>query len=209
MHKVLGWTGLVVGIAALGVQFLISMQLYFDNGRDVFGALGMFFSYYTILTNIVLVMIYLSDMTSSPHFALFRMPIVRGLMMANMTLVALFVYFVLRHLTVLEGLFLICDIALHYITPALYLAWWVTGRHGALRFGMLPIMLAPTFVYFLYAMVRGLWVREYPYPILNAIELGYGQVLINALLMTLGLAILMVGVIFADRLLARRNPHAI
>ncbi|MEQ8446228.1 MAG: Pr6Pr family membrane protein [Pelagibacterium sp.] len=204
MNKALAWAGLAIGGVALVTQFAISMQLYLANGRDVFGALGTFFSYYTILTNIVLVLIYLSDILDTKNLALFRLPITRAMMVANMALVSLFVYFVLRHLTVLERLFFYCDLALHYAAPVLYAIFWFTGPHGALRWTMLPAMLAPTFIYFLYAMARGLWVREYPYPILNAVELGYGQVLINAVLMTLGLSILTALVIFIDFRLARR-----
>jgi hypothetical protein len=198
--------GLVVGGIGLVVQFVISMQAYAQNGRDVFGALGMFFSYYTILTNIILVLIYASEISTAGWLEVFRHPVVRGMMAANIALVMLFVYFVLRHLSVLEGLFLICDYILHYITPVLYVIWWCAGaRHGALRWSHVPVMLVPTFVYFLYAMARGAWVQEYPYPILNAIRLGYPQVLLNAMGMTLGLAVLMVFVVLIDGWLGKRH----
>lgn len=206
MHKLLTLGGLIIGAAALIVQFVITMQAYFEAGRDVFGALGAFFSYYTILTNLVLVLIYLSEITRAPILDIFRRPVVRGLMAANMMLVALFVYFVLRHLAVLEGLFYICDIALHYVTPAVYFAWWVSGRqHGSLRLSHLPMMLLPTFVYFIVVMARGLWVAEYPYPILNAVRLGYGQVAINAVSMTIGLSVLCTLVVMTDRWLSSRK----
>ena len=65
------------------------------------------------------------------------------------------------------------------------------------------MMLLPTLVYFIYAMARGAWVAEYPYPILNAVDLGYYQVAINALYMTAFLAVLSLLVIGADKYLAR------
>lgn len=204
--RALTLAGLAIGAVGLLVQFAISMQAYLADGRDVFGALGAFFSYYTILTNIVLVLIYISELSSARWLALFRLPLVRALMVANIALVALFVYFVLRHLSVLTGLFLVCDIILHYITPAIYIVWWLTtARHGALTPAMLPLMLAPTLVYFFYAMARGAWVAEYPYPILNAINLGYAQVAINAVFMTFGLGVLCLLAILADSWLAKRR----
>ena len=66
-------------------------------------------------------------------------------------------------------------------------------------------MIVPTLVYFFYAMARGAWVQEYPYPILNAAKLGYAQVGINALYMTAFLAALALAVIAADMLLARTS----
>lgn len=204
-RRLLTWLGLLSGAGGLVLQFIISMQAYAAAGRDIPGALGTFFSYYTILTNIILVLIYLSEVTGVRWLELFRHPIFRGTMAAAIALVGIYVYFVLRHLAVLDGLFLLADTILHYLSPTLYLLWWIAAqRHGLLRWANLPIMLAPTLVYFLYAMARGLWVQEYPYPILNSIELGYSQVLLNAAYMTLGLTALTGIVIALDQFLVRQ-----
>jgi hypothetical protein len=203
-RTLLTWLGLLFGAAGLLLEFTISMQSMLGSGRDLFGSLGHFFSFYTILTNIVLVLIYLSEILPSAGLALFRHPVVRGMMAANIALVSLYVFFVLRFLTSLEDLFLLADRLLHYLCPVLYLLWWlVTQKHGRLRWGDLPVMLAPTLVYFVYAMARGAWVQEYPYPILNAIKLGYAQVALNAVYMTAALAVLTLIVIALDRLLGK------
>lgn len=205
-RTLLTWLGLGFGAFGLVLQFVLSMQAYLGNGRDIFGALGGFFSYYTILTNIVLVLIYLSVVTTTPLLDIFRRPWVRGMMAANIALVGLYVYFVLRFLTDLDGLPDLADRILHYLCPTFYVLWWLVAQpHGALKWQNLPLMLAPTLVYFLYAMARGAWVQEYPYPILNAIKLGYPAVLLNALYMTAGLAILTAVVIILDRLMAQRS----
>lgn len=202
--RALSWVGLVAGAGTLLLQFAISMQAYAAAGRDVFGALGMFFSYYTILTNIVLVLIYLSDLASWRWLEVFRKLDVNGMMVANMVLVMTFVHFFLRGLVPMSGLFLLCDTLLHYVTPVIYIVWWlVTVRHGPLLIRRVPIMLAPTIVYFLYVLARGAWVREYPYPVLNVTRLGYGQVLLNAVYLTIGLGALMLIVIGIDELLGR------
>lgn len=206
LNRALTWAGLLLGIGGLVLQFTISMQAMLADGRDLAGALGHFFSYYTILNNIAAVLVYLSAVTTTRWLSLFRRPLVRGLMAANIALVGLYVFFVLRFLQTLEGPFLVADTMLHYIAPVLYVLWWVvTQRHGLLRWPNLPWMLVPTLVYFFYAMARGAWVQEYPYPILNAVRLGYGQVGINALYMTAFLTVLSVIVIAADMFLARTS----
>lgn len=202
----LTWLGLLFGAAGLILQFILSMQLAFTNGRDFPGFLGHFFAFYTILSNIGLVLIYLSEVLPAARLALFRHPLVRGLMAANIALVGLYVYFVLRYLNSLDGVALLADNVLHYLCPTLYLLWWlVAQRHGRLRWTHLPIMLAPTLVYFLYILARGVWVQEYPYPVLNVVQLGYGQVLLNALFMAAALALLCVAVVTADKLIARQT----
>jgi len=206
LRRALTWLGLLLGAAGLCLQFAISMPALLAAGRDLPGALGHFFSYYTILNNIAVVLVYLSALLSAGWLALFRMPLMRAIVAANIALVGLYVFFVLRFLQTLEGAFLVADTMLHYIAPLLYVVWWaVTQVHGRLRWVDLPLMLAPTLVYFIYAMARGAWVQEYPYPILNAVELGYGQVAINAVYMTLFLAVLSLLVIAADKFLARTS----
>lgn len=206
LRRALTWLGLLIGAAGLGLQFAISMQALLASGRDLPGALGHFFSYYTILNNIAVVLVYLSALTAWGWLAPFRTPLVRGIVAANIALVGLYVFFVLRFLQSLEGLFVLADSLLHYVAPVVYVLWWaITQRHGLLRWAKLPLMIVPTLVYFFYAMARGAWVQEYPYPILNAAKLGYAQVGINALYMTAFLAALALAVIAADMLLARTS----
>jgi hypothetical protein len=200
----LPWVGLAVGIGGLGLQFSLSMPAYAALGKDIPGSLGTFLAFYTILTNIVLVLVYLSVVTTWRWLELLRHPISRGLMAANIALVMLYVYFVLRHLAVLEGQALTADNMLHYLAPILYLLWWVIAQpHGTLKWTNLPLMLAPTLVYLVYILARGAWVTEYPYPILAVHKIGYGAVLLNSAYMTVALAALMAIVIAADHLLAR------
>ena len=203
-RRALTWLGLLCGLGGLGLQFVLSMQGAFANGRDFPGFLGHFLAFYTILTNIILVLIYLSEVAPFRWLDVFRAPLVRGMMAANIALVGLYVFFVLRHLAVLTGLLLVADNILHYLCPILYLLWWIAAQpHGKLRWSNLPPMLLPTLIYFVYVMARGLWVQQYPYPILNAIELGYPAVLLNAVYMTAGLTILMAVTIALDQFLAR------
>ncbi|WP_332687571.1 Pr6Pr family membrane protein, partial [Devosia sp.] len=144
-RTLLTWLGLLFGAAGLVLQFILSMQLAFANGRDFPGFLGHFLAFYTILTNAIVVLIYLSEVLPTSRLALFRQPVMRGLTAASIALVALYVYFVLRHLNVLGGLLLLADTILHYICPALYLLWWLGAQpHGSLRWANLSVMLLPT-----------------------------------------------------------------
>lgn len=203
-RRLLTWLGLLSGIGGLVLQFVLSLQGAIAAGRDFPGFLGHFFAFYTILTNAILVLVYLSELApSADRLALFRLPVIRGLMAANIALVSLYVFFVLRYLSVLTGLLQLADTILHYVCPVLYLLWWAAQPHGRLRWANLPLMLLPTLVYFVYVMARGVWVQEYPYPFMNAIKVGYGQVLFGALQMTVGLTVLTAAVIAIDHILSR------
>jgi hypothetical protein len=205
-RKLLTWLGLLMGATGLILQFSLSLQVANAAGRDFAGFLGHFFAFYTILTNVVLVLIYASQLWPKAPLALFRRPVVRGFMAANIALVGLYVFFVLRFVNPLSGVFLAADMILHYVCPTIYVLWWLlTLRHALLRWVDLPVMLLPTLVYFLYIVARGVWVEEYPYPFLNAIKLGYPQVLLYSLYMAIGLAVLCLAVIALDKSLGRRR----
>lgn len=201
-RKLLTGLGLAAGTVGLILELYFSLQVSLSAGRDVFGALGSYFAFYTILTNIALVLIYLSEVWSIRGLAIFRHPIVRGSMAASIALVNLYVFFVLRHLYNPTGLLELSDRLLHYVAPLLYLIWWAVGqKHGLLRWRHLPIMLLPTLIYFIVVMARGAWLHRYPYPFLNIDELGWGGVLQGALLMAGFLAGLTALVITLDRFL--------
>jgi hypothetical protein len=103
-----------------------------------------------------------------------------------------------------QGLSLVCDVTLHYVTPLLYLAWWLLcRRHGALRWSDIPAMLVPPAIYLVWAMARGAVVGEYPYPILEANRIGYMLVALNVVMVLAGLTALCALAIGADQALAR------
>jgi hypothetical protein len=207
--KLLTYLGLLVGAFGLLLQFAISIPSYLAAGRWLPDALITFFSFYTILTNIALVLVYLSQVTAIGWLRPLRHPVARAMMVAVMVLVCGFYHLLLADLWDPQGLFLVADITLHYVTPVLYLAWWlVAQRHGGVGYGDIPMMLLPTLVYFVWVLARGAVVSEYPYPILAVNELGYGAVVVNALFVAAFLAVVSMLVIALDRQLARRQASA-
>jgi hypothetical protein len=197
--------GFAVGLGALILQFALTIPAAMQT-RDLPLALLFFFSFFTILSNLGLVLVYLSELSTSRPLAVFRRPVTRGLMLAVMALVLLFYHFLLAGTWNPEGPFLIADRLLHYATPLIYAIWWARFTpHGQLRLGDLPIMLAPALVYLALILLRGLFVGEYPYFILEVGRLGYPAVLLNALLVAIGLAVLSAIVVALDHLLARTS----
>lgn len=204
LGKALLWLGLVVGVVALLVQFVISMQAYLAAGRDIPGALGAFFIQYTVLANIGLVLVYLSELTDWRWLEVFRKLDVTGVAVASALFVMILIHFLATNRTELTGLFRVCDITLNYVAPLIFIVWWLVGvRHGPLLVRRIPVMLLPTFIYFLVVIARGAWVREYPYTLLDARALGYGHALLAAVGLTLALGAIMLVVVGVDEFLGR------
>ncbi|WP_200210601.1 Pr6Pr family membrane protein [Micromonospora coerulea] len=95
---------------------------------------------------------------------------------------------------------------LHTIVPLLAMAdWALFDRRGRLRPRYAAWWLAFPLAYLGFALVRGLIVHRYPYPFIDAGELGYGGVGLTSLFFALAfwlLGLLFVGV---DRGLSRRG----
>jgi hypothetical protein len=200
------WIGLVIGLAALILQFSLSIPLRVGNGDSLWGALVYFFTFFTILTNLALVLIYASELWPRQWLNWFRRPATRGMMVAAIILVMGFYHFVLAATWNPEGLSKLADISLHYVTPVFYVAWWVIFMvHGKLKFADIPRMLLPPTIYLIYVMIRGAVVTEYPYPILEAHKLGYTTVAINVLGVLVGLTVLCAIIVAIDRALTRMD----
>ena len=198
------WIGLVIGAAALILQVSLTIPARLANGDTLIGAVIFFFTFYTILTNLMLVLIYVSDLWPRESLSWWRSPVTRGMMAATITLVGLFYHFFLAGTWNPQGWFKVADVALHYVTPIIYVLWWVLFTwHGKLKFGDIPIMLLPSTIWLIYAMIRGAIVNEYPYPILEAHKLGYGTVAINVLMVLVGVTVLCAIVVAVDKALTR------
>lgn len=198
------WIGIAIGAGALILQFALTIPARVGNGDNIASALVFFFSFFTILTNLTLVMIYVSELRPRQSLNWFRRPETRGMMVALIVLVMGFYHFVLAASWNPQGLAKLADIALHYVTPVFYVAWWVLFmRHGRLKFSAIPVMLLPPTLYLIYVMIRGAIVSEYPYPVLEANVLGYGAVATNVLGLVAVVAVLSLIVVALDRALTR------
>ncbi|MGN6685874.1 MAG: Pr6Pr family membrane protein [Devosia sp.] len=204
MKQTLTWVGFVAGAAALILQLAITLPLRLDKGDSLVGALLFYFSFFTILSNLALVLIYAAELWPRAPLGWFRRPVTQGMMAAAITLVMVFYHLILAETWDPQGLSLVCDVTLHYVTPLLYLAWWLLcRRHGALRWSDIPAMLVPPAIYLVWAMARGAVVGEYPYPILEANRIGYMLVALNVVMVLAGLTALCALAIGADQALAR------
>lgn len=204
MKQIATWIGLLLGAAALLLQFAITIPLRLGNGDSIFGAAIFYFSFFTILTNLAVVVIYASELWPRQGLSWFRSPVTRGMLAAAITLVMAFYHFILAETWEPQGFGLVADVALHYVAPIVYALWWVVFmRHGVLKWSGIPVMLLPPTLYLIYAMIRGAIVNEYPYPILEANRLGYGAVALNVLMVLAALTVLCAVAVGLDRALTR------
>jgi hypothetical protein len=195
MALVFRMTAGLLGWFALALQYGLVMAGDFDTSP--FARTINFFSFNTIITNI-LVALALTLPIIAPQSALgqfFSRPTVRTAITAYMIIVMGVVYFILRHLTKLEGWDLVADVILHYVTPVLFVIDWLfLVPKQTLKVSDTLGWLAYPVVYLAWTVIHGAYSDFYPYPFLNNGELGIARVLLNeagllVIFLILGLAL--------------------
>ena len=214
MRIALAWAGAGVAVGAAGL--VIDASLIFPSmsavsptnpvARSFLDTFVYFWTYFTHLTNLWLVVCYLAWIAEWRWLSLFRRTTMLASAAAFITLVMLFYHFMLAPYIRMEGALLVATYMLHYIAPVMYLVWWVFGvPHGRLTWSRLPPILLPGVLYIVWVLLRGAVVNEYPYDILDAGKNGYAGVAIGVLILLVAVAIFAAILIGTDKLLGRQR----
>lgn len=164
------------------------------------GAVIAYFSFFTILTNLVVaIVLTFSLLVPNSRWGRFFSSAVVGSGTALYIATVGIVYsLLLRHVWNPEGLQKIADVILHDVIPVTYVAYWIfyvpkTGLRwkDALSWSLYPL------VYLAWILLRGAISGRYPYHFVDAGQLGYPHALLNAAMLFasflgLGLAVIAV-----------------
>lgn len=176
---ILAWT-------ALALQCYLTATLSISNGETLVAGLITFFSYFTVLTNL-LVAVVLSCSAWAPKAgpgAFLARVTVQSATAVYIAIVAIVYSLLLRHIWNPQGWQKVADVLLHDAIPWLYVAYWVIFvQKSSLMWKHAVWWVTYPAAYFAYTLVRGAALGWYPYPFLDANALGYSRVSINAVLL--------------------------
>ncbi len=143
-----------------------------------------FFSYFTILSNL-LVAISLSYQLNFPRSKpgqFFNSTSVSTAIAVYIFIVGLVYNLVLRKIWSPTGWQLVADNLLHVAVPLLYvLYWYFFAQREPLGWKSLLSWLIFPALYLSYTLIRGAVINWYPYPFVDAGNLGYVKVALNSL----------------------------
>lgn len=198
MARALQIAGLIAGVIGLVVQFLITVPASLEAGRSLAGSVVFYFSFFTILTNIAAVLVHVSLLSPAGYAWL---PIFAGSRVrAGVAVYAT----VLAQVWEPEGLFLLCDVLLHYVTPVLFVAWWLAaGANGKTRWSDIPYWMLYPIAYLFYALARGQVASEVPYPFLDVAANGGAAVALSVVAVLAAFLVLSILAVLADRGVSR------
>ena len=197
-----GWVGLAIQ------QYLIFYSRW-TSGASLLGGLVNFFSFFTVLTNTlaVVVLSYALVKRDSPAKRFFLAPQVSSGIAVSIAVVGLAYSLLLRHLWQPEGFQFIADELLHDVMPVLFLIyWWRCVPKGTLRLKHIGAWVIYPLVYFAYVLLRGHLLGQYQYPFIDVDSLGYPQVFVNAGGILVGFVVIALAVVGLDKFL--KSPQS-
>ncbi|HZV37380.1 MAG TPA: Pr6Pr family membrane protein [Pseudoxanthomonas sp.] len=169
----------MVALGSLLLQYVLLLGLVRESIGSWMGTLR-YFSYFTILSNVGVLLVAVHAALASPGF--FASARGRGALALYIGVTGAIYFLILRHLWQPQGAQWWADTGLHYASPLLYWVWWLGFvPHGALRRGDVPRWLLFPLAYLAWALLRGEWVHEYPYPFIDVGQIGWSKVARNAL----------------------------
>jgi hypothetical protein len=171
---------------ALLLQFPLTMRTSIANGMTLIGAVLTYFSYFTLLTNLLvaLVLTFSFIAPNSRWGRFFSSPVVATGTALYIAMVGLVYSFLLRHSWNPEGLDKLTDIILHDFVPVMYVAFWIffVPKSGLRWKNSVSWAIYPI-IYLAWILIRGAISGRYPYPFVDVGQLGYPRVLLNSVVL--------------------------
>jgi hypothetical protein len=170
--------------AALG-WLAVMLQLYLiieNRTTSLPETITRFFSFFTILTNILVAICFTTVAIASgkaEHF--FSKPATLSATTVYILVVGLVYNTVLRFLWNPQGLQRIVDELLHSLIPLLFLLFWLVfvPKAGLHWKGIFAWLLYPLF-YLGFVLLRGAASNFYPYPFIDVSQIGYEKAVVNS-----------------------------
>lgn len=192
-------------IAQLIIAFVtwsaVLLQFYLqivNRTTDVSEAVIRYFSYFTILTNLLVAICFTGLLLKeSKAERFFKQPSVITAVTVYILIVGLVYNLVLRSQWNPQGLQLLADNLLHTSTPLLVLIYWLINVSAKeISFKQAPVWMLYPLIYLGYVIIRGSLSNFYPYFFIDVSKLGYAKAFTNALYVTAAFFIIALALIW-------------
>lgn len=170
--------------------FTVILQLILiiiNRQASIFETIIRFFTFFTILTNILVAMVFTANWLQPKNsFQFFNKPNTQVAIAVYIFVVGFVYNTILRFIWQPKGWDKLADELLHLIIPIVYiLYWYFKFSKKEINYKSVFGWLLFPIIYIVIVMIRGYFSRYYPYPFLHVGNLGVNKVLLNSILMTL------------------------
>jgi hypothetical protein len=194
----------IAGWLALALQYRLAIGA--RGGAGLGQATIDFFSYFTVLTNILVAAELTRVALSKDNGGAWcrPRPVVATVIAVYATMTGLTYFLVLRRLWNPTGWLFVADGMLHYVMPVVFVAYWLCFvPNRTLGFRHAALSLVFPLAYIAYTLWHGAVSGFYPYPFVDASKLTAAQFVRNAGVLTAAFAALGIVYVAVAKLLGR------
>ena len=198
----------VIAWAAILLQLYLSLSYAAASGKTVGQGLVMYFGFFTVLTNLLVCLAATWPLVApaSVPGRFFARPVAIGWVAASIAFVGIAYYVLLRHVWHPQGLQLLADVLLHYVSPILFVIYSLVVLRGVALRWTAPLWWSLYLaVYFVYVLIRGAIIGSYPYGFIDASKLGYAIALRNGIFLLVAFLLLAYVLMLIWRIGAKRS----
>lgn len=182
--------GFLLGWFSLIAQFIIMIQ---NREVGVFDTIVRFFTFFTILSNILVTICFTSNLFNFSSF--FKSYKVKTAIAVYISIVAIVYNVILRFIWDPTGLQRIVDELLHVVNPIIFVMYWYMAKNEiSISYKFIFKILIFPILYLITVLLIGNYSNHYPYPFLNINTIGYTSVVINSI--GISLAFVLVSLFF-------------
>jgi hypothetical protein len=190
----------LLALTGLSLQLYLVVQNAMANNISLATELLRYFSYFTILTNLLVAVcvtsLLLRPVSRPGRF--FSKPAVQAAITLYIGVVGIVYIVALRHVWNPTGLQSVADRMLHYMVPVLFVMYWAFFVPKESLQWQHPLwwLLYPA-IYLVYVLIRGALVDVYPYHFIDKTQLSWPEMMLSIgvlLAVFAGLGFLMVGI---------------
>lgn len=179
----------IIGFYSILCWFTVILQLVLiiiNRQASIFETLIRYFTFFTILSNILVAIVFTSEWLQS-NLLKFFLKSNTQIAVAVYIFVVGFVYnTILRFIWQPKGWDKLADELLHLVIPIVYiLYWYFKFSKKEINYKSIFGWLLFPMLYIIVVMIRGYFSGYYPYPFLHVGNLGVEKVIYNSILMTL------------------------
>lgn len=188
--------GFLLGWFAIIGQFVL---MYQNRQTDAIEMTIRFFSFFTILTNLLVVLYFTSRISifQKTHFSKLSNKEALTAITAFIMVIGIIYQFILRSTWKPTGFQMIINELLHSVIPVFVLLYWLKfANKNDLQFKNIKIWLWYPISYLIFIIIRGHFSNFYPYPFVDVSAIGYPQVLINSVIISIFFFFIMGSLIF-------------
>lgn len=182
----------IAGIIALfvfcGIFLQLILMIQAPSTDSILEVIIRFFSYFTILTNLVVFIYFFSKALSADlvEAGFWTRPETSTAVTVYICVVGLVYHLVLSRIHHPQGLAKVADHGLHSFTPLITLLYWIVFVSTKnINYLSIPYWLLYPVLYFVYTIIHGAISQFYPYPFLDVSKIGLLQSLLNCLVVLL------------------------